>query len=88
MTVWRCIGCGRIDAPAPCIGICKDRKVELVDAVDHRLALAQVQLEQHRAEALVALVRKFAHTRPVNGQWERSFLALQSEALRVLAAAE
>lgn len=33
LTAWRCIGCGKLDAPQPCIGVCKDRKVELVDAL-------------------------------------------------------
>ena len=33
--VWQCIGCGRIDDPKPCIGVCKDQKVEYVLAVDH-----------------------------------------------------
>ena len=27
---WRCIGCGRIEAQRPCIGVCEDRKVRLV----------------------------------------------------------
>ncbi len=88
VTAWRCIGCGRIDTPAPCIGICQDEKVEFVDAADHRHVLARLQLEQQRAEALVVLVRKLAHTKPLNGQWQRSFLALQDEALRTLSAAE
>ena len=26
---WQCIGCGRIEAPQTCIGICEDCKVEL-----------------------------------------------------------
>jgi len=32
---WQCIGCGRIDGPQNCIGICEDRKVEFVYAVEH-----------------------------------------------------
>ena len=24
---WQCIGCGKIEAPQPCIGVCRDRKV-------------------------------------------------------------
>ena len=32
---WQCIGCGRVDAPQPCIGVCQDRKVELVAAGDY-----------------------------------------------------
>ena len=39
---WRCIGCGRIEAPRPCIGVCEDRKVRLVDAAHHEAALARL----------------------------------------------
>jgi len=35
VTVWRCIGCGKIDGPQPCIGVCEDRKVEMVYASVH-----------------------------------------------------
>jgi len=31
---WQCIGCGRIDGPQACVGICQDRNTELVDARD------------------------------------------------------
>jgi len=24
---WQCIGCGRVELPQPCIGVCQDRKV-------------------------------------------------------------
>ena len=30
MKAWQCIGCGKLDGPQDCIGICQDRKVELV----------------------------------------------------------
>lgn len=46
MTAWRCIGCGKLDSPQPCIGVCKDRKVELVDALAYdalRDELAQLE---------------------------------------------
>ncbi|HMT38900.1 MAG TPA: hypothetical protein PKD02_09455, partial [Thermomonas sp.] len=32
---WRCIGCGKVEATRPCIGVCQDRKVELVAAEDY-----------------------------------------------------
>jgi len=34
--VWECVGCGRIDHPQPCVGICQDRKAEYVRAEDYR----------------------------------------------------
>jgi hypothetical protein len=86
LKAWRCIGCGRIEAPQTCIGVCEDRKVELVYAFDHEQALARARLEcRQEADALRALVRLFARTTPREGEWERSYRALQSEARRVLA---
>ncbi len=75
---WQCIGCGRIEAPRPCIGICQDRMVEFVPAADHRQTLARV-------DALAALVRQLAWTKPREGEWQRSFLALQAQARELLA---
>ena len=39
---WQCIGCGKIEAPQNCIGICEDRKVELVYASEHEDAMARL----------------------------------------------
>ena len=83
---WRCIGCGRIEAPQPCIGVCEDRKVRLIDAADHEAALAELRDAQERAAALEGLVRRLATTKPRAGAWERSYKALQAEAERALAA--
>ena len=27
---WQCIGCGKIEAPQTCIGVCRDRKVYFI----------------------------------------------------------
>jgi len=35
MVVWQCIGCGKIEGPQACIGVCQDRKVEMVYASVH-----------------------------------------------------
>ena len=83
---WRCIGCGRIEAPHPCIGVCEDRKVRLVDAADHEAALAQLREADERVAALEGLVRRLAQTRPRAGAWEQSYKALQDEAQRALTA--
>ena len=72
MKAWQCIGCGRLEASQPCIGICEDRPVELVYAW---------QLE----EAL-ALLRQLAWSTPREGEWERSFRDLQARARKLLAA--
>lgn len=71
---WQCIGCGKIEAPQTCVGVCQDRKVELVYAHDHRAALTQTQLKLAAAESLL---RQIAFVTPRLGEWERSYLALQ-----------
>ncbi|MCC6535698.1 MAG: hypothetical protein IT531_24365 [Burkholderiales bacterium] len=46
---WQCIGCGRIEAPQNCIGVCQDRKVQFVYAGDYEQARrALAQLAQNR----------------------------------------
>jgi hypothetical protein len=82
---WRCIGCGRIEAPRPCIGICEDRRVRLVDAVRHETALLRLRDAEARAATLEGLVRRLAQTRPRAGAWEQSYRALQDEAQVALA---
>jgi hypothetical protein len=49
---WQCIGCGKIEAPQTCIGVCQDRKVEFVYAFEHEEALAQLSVARRQAEAL------------------------------------
>lgn len=78
MTAWRCIGCGRLDGPQPCIGVCQDRKVELVEA-------AVADALQVRVAALESLVRQLAQVTPRAGEWERGYRALQAQARRLLA---
>lgn len=82
---WQCIGCGRIEAPQPCIGVCKDRKVFMVGKDEHERALAanaalQAQLRQAREMLL-----RFGHAKPKPGQWEAAWLALQEQAREALA---
>jgi len=67
---WQCIGCGRVEADAQCLGICEDRPVRLVSAYDYAI--------------LETFVRRFAQSTPRDGQWERSYLALQREARALL----
>ena len=51
LQAWQCIGCGRIEAPQPCVGICQDRKVLLVDANEHEAALARTLRAEARTQA-------------------------------------
>lgn len=83
---WQCIGCGKIEAPQTCIGVCQDRKVQFVYADEHEEVLAQARSAQERASILETLVRRLACTTPREGEWEQSYRALQNQARRTLAA--
>ena len=78
---WQCIGCGRIESPETCIGICQDRPQTFVYAADHEAALAEARAGTER---LARIVRQLAWSSPRNGEWERSFRALQAQARRAL----
>lgn len=78
---WECIGCGRIEAPQPCLGICQDRAVELVHAEDY----ARLEKEyEHMRE----LVLRLARTSPREGQWEAGYKAVQQRARELVAQLE
>jgi hypothetical protein len=87
LKAWQCIGCGRIEAPQQCVGICQDRKIELVYADEHREALAELEAARQQVRALEGVVRRLATTHPNRGQWERSYRTLQQQARAALAAA-
>ena len=74
---WQCVGCGKLEAPAQCIGVCRDELVQLVNVNDYRAAVA-------RAEALEAVVRRIALTFPKQGECERTWRALQDHAVQAL----
>lgn len=74
---WRCIGCGKVEAQRPCIGICQDRRIELVDARDHAEALLRIEdLEQ-----VLALI---ARIDPKPEALADSWRVLQQRARKVL----
>jgi hypothetical protein len=83
---WQCIGCGRIEAPQTCVGICQDRKVEFVYAFEHEQALGALAHAARRADAMAQLLRRLANTTPRADGWERSYRALQAQARSTLAA--
>jgi hypothetical protein len=82
---WQCIGCGKIEAPQTCIGVCQDRKVEFVYAFEHEDALAQLDAALSRANALEAFVRRLARTKPHDGEWEHCYRRFQVDARELLA---
>jgi len=78
---WQCVGCGRIEVPQECVGVCEFERMEIVYAFEHEQALAA---ERAKRERLEALVRHLARITPREGEWERSWKALQQQARRVL----
>ena len=80
-SAWQCIGCGKNRAPQTCVGICQDRKVEFVYLHSHREAMAFVQAHHREMERLV---RQVACVTPRNGEWERTYRALQEQARNAL----
>ena len=83
---WQCIGCGRIEAPQTCIGVCQDRKVHLVAMPDHQAALDAIQQLLAQIDAMQRVLSRLAHSIPREGQWETSYRAAQEQARIVLAA--
>jgi len=77
MKAWQCAGCGRLDSDATCIGVCSDRRVDLVSAADYDEA-------QRQLAELRLFIRQFALVSPHDGEWERSYKALQQRARRLL----
>ena len=85
VNAWQCIGCGKIEAPQPCVGVCQDRKVQFVYAEEYEEALVEARQAARRADALQALVGQLALTTPRKGEWEQCYRALQSRARRAMA---
>src|SRR5438552_18481623 len=81
---WRCIGCGRLEVPAECIGVCEDRKVELVGAWDYAEVAVALEEANERIAALESLLGKVAHITPREGAWKDSYLALKAQARKLL----
>lgn len=82
---WQCIGCGKIEAPQPCIGVCRDRKVLLVGLDEHKQALEEIQRVYGQLEEAQRLLSRLARSTPRTGQWEHSWRSLQEQSRKLLA---
>jgi hypothetical protein len=78
---WQCIGCGRIEKPETCVGVCEFKKIELVYGFEHDQAL---EVQRERVARLEAIVSSLARITPREGEWERSWRALQAQAREAL----
>jgi len=77
---WQCIGCGRVEASRPCVGICQDRRARFVDLDDFLAAIDRMENAQAEAATLAAFVAQIASLRPREGHVESSFAAIQARA--------
>lgn len=82
---WRCIGCGRIEAQANCVGICEDRMVDLVGAWDYAEVVATLEQVNDRLAAFEGFVRRLAHITPREGAWKDSYVEMQRQAQKLIA---
>lgn len=81
---WQCIGCGRVEAPQTCIGVCRDRKVQLVGLADFEQARAEAEALRARLADVHARLQRFALAMPNEDRWEASWQALQAQLREVL----
>ena len=85
---WQCIGCGRIEAPQTCIGVCQDKRVFLVTQQDHQEALDAIQQLIGEVDAMQGVLRRIAFTTPRKDQWQAFWQSAQAEARALLAKSE
>jgi len=85
---WQCVGCGKIEAPQPCIGVCRDRKILMVSKDEHDAVAAQLEHARSLVRLAIDMLGRVAHSTPKQGQWERSYRALQEQARTSIAALE
>lgn len=81
---WQCAGCGKIEAPQPCIGVCRDRKILMVGKDEHERVLDAARDLQRQVQTAHTLLSHLAWSVPREGQWELSYRALQTRARELL----
>lgn len=77
---WQCIGCGKIEAPQPCIGVCRDQKVFFIGKAEHEAALAEIARLRAQLQSAASHLQRFGLAAPRPGQWETAYAALRDEA--------
>jgi hypothetical protein len=82
---WRCIGCGRVEASRPCLGICQDRRAQLVELGALVAAIEHAERSEARIAKLMDFVRLVATTRAKAGGEEKTLSALRGRAQALLA---
>jgi hypothetical protein len=81
MKAWQCIGCGRIESDATCLGICQDVPISVVSAADYEAL-------ERELDELRLFLQQLVHAAPRDGEWERSWRAAQARARKLLGEAK
>ncbi len=85
---WQCMGCGKIEAPQTCIGVCRDRNILMVGKDEHESVVAQAARLRESLQSAIAMLNRVVHSTPRSGQWERCYRALQEQARETIARLE
>ena len=81
IAAWWCAGCGRMEAPQPCVGVCIRRRDAVTEAGAYQDAVAQAEASRRRARTLAAVVRQAAWATPRDGWWDVSWRSLAGQAI-------
>lgn len=79
MKAYQCVGCGRIESDATCLGICHDVPITVVSASEHDALRREL-------DELRLFLRQLVLASPRGGAWERCYRAAQERARRLLGA--
>jgi len=85
---WQCVGCGKIEAPQTCIGVCRDRKILMVGKDEHDSVVDQSARLRDALQCAIAMLNRVVRSTPRDGQWERCYRALQEQARETIAKLE
>jgi hypothetical protein len=83
-TTWWCSGCGGIDAPQPCLGICLWRPIDWMNAERYEQERTRAFAEHDVEIRLRLLLRRVSFITPREGHWEHGCRVLQAEARQSL----
>jgi hypothetical protein len=86
--VWRCQDCGGVDSPKECIDVCIWGPADWVDAASYESERSRAAVDREGEQSLAGLLGRFASATPRDGQWERSWRAVQSQARLALRSRE
>jgi hypothetical protein len=77
--VWQCIGCGRIEMPQTCIGVCQDKKAFFIGKDAHERALEEIARLQELLVKTRSKLLRFAQSTPRAGETEKTAAALKQQ---------